>query len=61
MPAALIDYDHLMQANLQQVFGEHDAGRRIEAIHRRYAEDALMIEPHPFTKGHAAIYETVLL
>lgn len=30
MPAALIDYDRLMQANLTQVFGEHDTGRRVK-------------------------------
>jgi hypothetical protein len=59
MPAAPIDYDRLMKANLNQVFGEHDAGRRIKAIHRLYAEDALLIEPHIFAKGHAAINEAV--
>lgn len=52
MPAAPIDYDRLMKANLKQVFGEHDAGRRIEAIRRLYAEDALLI-------GHTAINKTV--
>lgn len=55
MPAAPIDYDHLMKANLKQVLGEHDAGRRIAAIRRLYAEDALLIQPHAFFKGHAAI------
>jgi hypothetical protein len=31
-----------MQANLELVFGEHDAGRRIEAIRELYAEDAVL-------------------
>jgi hypothetical protein len=59
MNAASIDYDGLMQANLQRVFGEHDAGRRIEVIHELYAEDAVMNEPHASFKGHAAINEAV--
>lgn len=29
----LINYDDMMQANLSRVFGERDAGRRMEAIH----------------------------
>ncbi|HEY3047425.1 MAG TPA: nuclear transport factor 2 family protein [Polaromonas sp.] len=59
MSAALIDYDGLMQANLELVFGEHDAGRRIEAIRELYAEDAVLNEPHASAKGHAAISEAV--
>jgi SnoaL-like domain len=56
---APIDYDGLMQVNLQRVFGERDAGRRIEAIRELYAEDAVMNEPHASFKGHAAINEAV--
>ena len=59
MPAAPIDYDRLMKENLKQVFGEHDAGRRIETIRRLYAEDALLIEPHTYCKGHTAINKAV--
>jgi ketosteroid isomerase-like protein len=59
MPAAPIDYDGLMQANLQRVFGEHDEGKRIEAIRELYAEDAELNEPHASAKGHTAISEAV--
>jgi SnoaL-like domain len=59
MTATSIDYDGLMQANLHRVFGEHDAGRRIEAIRELYAEDAVLNEPHASFKGHAAINEAV--
>ena len=53
--AAPIDYDGLMQANLERVFGEHDAERRIEAIQELYAEDAVLYEPHASAKGHVEI------
>ncbi|MFZ6756281.1 nuclear transport factor 2 family protein [Undibacterium sp. Ji50W] len=59
MSTTTIDYDGLMQANLVRVFGEHDAGRRIEAIRELYAEDAVLNEPHASAKGHAAISEAV--
>lgn len=58
-PAAPIDYERLMQANLFRVFCERDAGRRIEAIRELYAEDAVLNEPHASAKGHAAISEAV--
>jgi ketosteroid isomerase-like protein len=48
-----------MQANLARVFGERDAGRRIEAIRELYAEDAVLHEPHASVTGHAAISEAV--
>ena len=54
-----IDYDGLMQANLVRVFGERDAGRRIQAIHDLYAEDAVLNEPQASAKGHSAISEAV--
>jgi len=57
--ATTVDYDGLMQANLQRVFGEHDAARRIEAIRELYAEDAVLNEPHASVKGHLAICEAV--
>lgn len=59
MSAAPIDYDGLMQANLLRVFGEHDAGRRIEAIRELYSEDAVLNEPHASVKGHNAINDAV--
>src|ERR1700686_1656813 len=56
---AAINYDGLMQANLARVFGERDAGRRIDAIRKLYAEDAVLYEPDASAKGHAAISEAV--
>lgn len=56
---APIDYDGLMQANLARVFGERDAGRRIEAIRELYSEDAVLHEPHASVNGHAAISDAV--
>lgn len=54
-----IDYDALMQANLKRVFGERDAGRRLQAIGELYAEDAVLNEPNASAKGHAAISNAV--
>lgn len=59
MNAVFTDYDGLMQANLQRVFGEHDTGRRIAAIRELYLEDAVLNEPHASAKGHTAISEAV--
>jgi hypothetical protein len=56
---AAIDYDRLMQANLQRVFGERDAERRLEAIRAFYAEDAVLNEPHASVQGHVAIRDAV--
>ena len=58
-PEAPIDYDGLMQANLAQVFNERDAGRRIAALRKLYAEDAVLYEPQASVKGHAAISNAV--
>lgn len=59
-PEAAIDYDHLMRANLANVFNERDSGKRIGAIGNLYAEGATLYEP-PDTaaEGHAAICEAV--
>jgi SnoaL-like domain len=54
-----VDYDGLMQANLARVFGERDAGRRLEAIRELYAEDAVLNEPHATARGHIAICDAV--
>lgn len=56
---ALIDYNGLMQANLNRVFGEHDAKRRLEAIRELYAADAVLNEPQASAKGHEAINQAV--
>jgi hypothetical protein len=48
-----------MKANLIHVFGERDAGRRIEAIRELYAEDAVLYEPDALASGHDAICEAV--
>ncbi|BCG91755.1 nuclear transport factor 2 family protein [Mesorhizobium sp. 131-2-1] len=52
---ASIDYERLMQANLERVFGERDAGRRLAAIREIYGADAVLYEPHASAAGHAAI------
>jgi hypothetical protein len=54
-----VDYDGLMQANLNQVFGERDPDRRIEAIGTLYATDAVLNEPGDSAKGHVAICQAV--
>jgi len=56
---AAIDYDSLMRANLTQVFGERDAHKRMSAIRRLYATDAVLNEPHASAKGHAEINDAV--
>jgi predicted SnoaL-like aldol condensation-catalyzing enzyme len=54
-----LDYDALMQANLRRVFGERNAGRRMDAIAELYAEDATLHEPHASAEGHVAICDAV--
>lgn len=54
-----VDYDLLMRANLTEVFGERDAVKRLTAIERLYANDAVLHEPHAFAKGHAQINDAV--
>jgi|GEM_PF-275520 len=54
-----VDYDTLLQANLARVFGERDAGRRMDAIRELYAEDAVLNEPHATATGHVAICDAV--
>jgi hypothetical protein len=57
--SAAINYDGLMHANLTRVFGERNAGRRIEAVRELYAKDAVLYEPQASVTGHAAISEAV--
>ena len=59
MTEPAIDYDGLMRANLTQVFGGRDANKRISAIRRLYADDAVLNEPHASAKGHAGINDAV--
>lgn len=54
-----MDYEKIMQANLERVFGERDASRRIKAIRDLYVEDAELHEPHQSVRGHAAISQAV--
>lgn len=59
-PAAAIDYDRMMQANLASVFNERGAGKRIQAIGELYVADAVLYEqPDTAAEGHAAISEAV--
>jgi hypothetical protein len=52
-------YEKIMQANLERVFSERDAARRIEVIGELYAEDAELHEPQQFARGHEAISQAV--
>jgi hypothetical protein len=54
-----IDLDVLMQAHLRCVFGEPDAGRRLSALKKLYAEDATLFEAHATATGHKAISNAV--
>lgn len=59
MTVTPIDYDGLMQANLQHVFNERDEVQRIKAIRILYAKDAVLNEPHSNARGKVAISEAV--
>ena len=52
-------YEKIMQANLERVFGERDALRRIAAIRELYAAGAELHEPHHSARGHEAISQAV--
>lgn len=54
-----MDYETIMHANLERVFGEHDAARRIAAIRELYCEDAELHEPRQSVRGHEAISHAV--
>lgn len=56
---ASVDYDVLMRANLTEVFGERDAVKRLTAIERLYANDAVLHEPHASARGHEQINDAV--
>jgi hypothetical protein len=59
MNASVVDYDGLLQANLNRVFGERDAEKRITAIRDLYAPDAVVYEPDAIATGHDAIAHAV--
>ncbi|UIJ70391.1 nuclear transport factor 2 family protein [Aurantimonas sp. HBX-1] len=54
-----MDFEKLMQANLELVFGERDPARRTSAIRNIYHEDAELHEPERSVRGHAAISQAV--
>ncbi len=54
-----MDYEKVMQANLERVFGERDASRRIEAIGELYTVDAEHHEPQRSARGYDAIAQAV--
>lgn len=58
-PGVGVDYDVLMRTVLTDVFGERDAARRLTAIERLYADDAVLNEPEASAKGHAQINDAV--
>ncbi|WP_421735850.1 nuclear transport factor 2 family protein [Cellulomonas sp.] len=47
--------DHLMHANLLEVFGERDASRRLDAIRRTYTEDVVFADAEGEVRGHDAL------
>lgn len=54
-----MDFETLLQANLDLVFGERDPARRISAIREIYDENAVLHEPHRSARGHDAISQAV--
>jgi hypothetical protein len=40
-PGRSTDYNQIMQDNLHRVFGERNAGRRLEAVRELYVPDAI--------------------
>lgn len=59
MNASVVDYNGLLQSNLNRVFGERDAEKRIAAIRDLYAPDAVIYEPDAIATGHDAIAQAV--
>lgn len=49
----------VLQANLERVFSERDAGRRREAIQELYASDAVLYEQEAQYAGRQAIEDAV--
>ncbi|GLH21203.1 hypothetical protein BR1R3_39450 [Pseudomonas atacamensis] len=51
------NYDALLRANLQRVFNERDAHKRIAAVQELFADTPTMYEPTGIVTGRAAISE----
>ncbi|USU02720.1 nuclear transport factor 2 family protein [Pseudomonas siliginis] len=49
------NYDALLRANLQRVFNERDAQKRIAAVQELFADAPTMYEPAGIVTGQAAI------
>ena len=54
-----VDYNGLLQANLDRVFNERDAERRRAAIAELYEPEAVLYEPQTEATGHTAINAAV--
>jgi hypothetical protein len=54
-----MDFETLMQANLDLVFGERDPAQRILAIRKIYDENAELYEAEGSARGHEAISQAV--
>ncbi len=54
-----IAWNALMQKNLDDVFGERDAARRLDVIRQIYCDDAVLHEPDHSVRGHDAISQAV--
>lgn len=59
MPSHAADDNGILQANLERVFGERDAGLRLAAIRDLYSPDAVLYEPGSIATGHEAIAQAV--
>lgn len=55
----VLDPEALLLANLERVFGERDAGRRLDAIASIYQDDAILHESGHSVQGHAEISQVV--
>ena len=55
----MMDFETLMQANLDLVFGERDPARRISAIRNLYDENAELHEAEGSARGHEPISQAV--
>ncbi|PXW61479.1 nuclear transport factor 2 family protein [Methylobacterium sp. B4] len=53
--AAEPHYDRLLRANLERVFNERDAGKRIAALDELFVDEPVMYEPANVVRGRAAI------
>ncbi|MGU3543562.1 nuclear transport factor 2 family protein [Methylobacterium sp. A52T] len=54
-PAVEPDYDRLLRANLERVFNERDAGKRVAALDELFVDEPVMYEPTDVVRGRAAI------